>query len=60
VKESNVFSDEVSRIGGWMKNIECADVCLKKEKELMRVMSLDSAVGNEQEQSISQRPVISK
>ena len=38
---------------------ECADLCLKKEKEVMRVISIDSSIGKELEHSICCRSVIS-
>ena len=53
LKERDVVSAHESAIQNWMVSAEFKDICLKKEKEIMRVMALGSRITNEHETALS-------
>eukprot|EP00804_Cyclotella_cryptica_P007619 CCRYP_015221-RA/>CCRYP_015221-RA protein AED:0.02 eAED:0.02 QI:1662/1/1/1/1/0.66/3/96/695 len=59
LKQSEALSAGEKVINTWMKSAEFADLCLKKEKEVKRVISMDSMVGTELDHSVCSRSVIS-
>ena len=58
IKLANEISASESAIDRWMKSPDFTNLCCKREKEIMRMMSLESGIKEEQEMAINNPAVI--